>query len=416
MGELGVSVLNEYAAIFAWNDIFGTLVFLISPLYVIKGSTIYGRKYKSFGTLCLLIVLCGKMTCMLSSEIFLTYLLTLWILYFPYRSAGEKMETKLISVIVPCYNVERYLNRCVESIVKQTYPYLEIILVDDGSTDNTARLCDVWAKKDSRIKVIHKKNGGLSDARNSGIQIATGKWLGFVDSDDYLIPTMYENLYANRFCGGITVCGYLTEENKKQIKWPAIDATLSSKEALNLYIENELQAHLNGVYTYWGSYAVNKLYDSSLFKSISYPIGKKYEDMYVILPLIYNATGVKFISKCGYVYVQNLDSITHTKDIIYESLYARITQKEQLRQLWNIEDPRLNQLIAFEYFLILYRYTFLTCNEQKENNQIKKWAWDNLQKLGYNYFSNKLKIKLFLFIHYPCLISNLRKFYVSIKG
>lgn len=100
----------------------------------------------------------------------------------------------LISIIVPIYNTEKYLDRCVRSIVNQTYKNLEIILIDDGSTDNSSKMCDEWASKDSRIKVIHKNNGGLSDARNSGLDIATGNYIGFVDSDDWIDKDMYEYL------------------------------------------------------------------------------------------------------------------------------------------------------------------------------------------------------------------------------
>ena len=104
---------------------------------------------------------------------------------------------KLISVIVPVYNVEEYVEKCVLSIINQTYKNLEIILVDDGSTDNSGKICDEIAIKDNRIKVIHKKNGGLSDARNVGIDIAKGDYLGFVDSDDYIDPDMYSILLNN---------------------------------------------------------------------------------------------------------------------------------------------------------------------------------------------------------------------------
>ena len=96
------------------------------------------------------------------------------------------MDEPLISVIVPIYNVEKYLNRCIESIVNQTYKTLEIILVDDGSPDNCPQICDEWKEKDNRIKVIHKKNGGLSDARNAGLDIAQGEYIAFVDGDDFL--------------------------------------------------------------------------------------------------------------------------------------------------------------------------------------------------------------------------------------
>ena len=117
------------------------------------------------------------------------------------------MDGQLISIIVACYNVEKYLDRCIDSIVRQSYSNLEIILVDDGSTDKTGEICDKWVKKDARVKVLHRKNGGPSDARNAGIRGSKGKWLGFVDGDDYILPAMYSELYAHRVEGGIAVCG-----------------------------------------------------------------------------------------------------------------------------------------------------------------------------------------------------------------
>ena len=104
---------------------------------------------------------------------------------------GQKME--LISVIVPVYNVESYLEKCIESIQNQSYKSLEIILVNDGSTDSSGDICDKYAAHDKRIKVIHKKNGGLSSARNAGLEVANGDYIAFVDSDDYIEITMYEN-------------------------------------------------------------------------------------------------------------------------------------------------------------------------------------------------------------------------------
>ena len=104
-------------------------------------------------------------------------------------------ENELVSIIVPVYNVEQYLEKCVNSIINQSYKNLEIILVDDGATDNSGKICDELAKLDNRIKVYHKENGGLSDARNYGVERATGEYIGFVDSDDYIDPKMYEKLY-----------------------------------------------------------------------------------------------------------------------------------------------------------------------------------------------------------------------------
>jgi glycosyltransferase involved in cell wall biosynthesis len=102
---------------------------------------------------------------------------------------------ELISVIVPIYNVERYLEKCIDSIIVQSYPDLEIILVDDGATDRSGLICDEWVQRDARIRVIHKENGGLSDARNAGIEIATGAWYMFVDSDDFITPDTIERMY-----------------------------------------------------------------------------------------------------------------------------------------------------------------------------------------------------------------------------
>ena len=105
------------------------------------------------------------------------------------------MQKDVIAVVLPIYNVEKYLDRCLDRIVNQTYKNLEIILVDDGATDNCPSMCDEWAKKDSRIKVIHKKNAGLGMARNTGIENATGEYICFFDSDDYVDKNMYKKLY-----------------------------------------------------------------------------------------------------------------------------------------------------------------------------------------------------------------------------
>ena len=119
----------------------------------------------------------------------------------------------LISVIVPIYNVEKYLDRCVDSIINQTYKNLEIILVDDGSPDNCLAICDSWAEKDRRIKVIHKENGGVSSARNSALDIASGDYIGFVDSDDWIEPDMYEILIKNakKYDADISRCAGLLD-------------------------------------------------------------------------------------------------------------------------------------------------------------------------------------------------------------
>ncbi|MFR2551722.1 MAG: glycosyltransferase [Clostridioides difficile] len=126
-----------------------------------------------------------------------------------------------ISIIVPVYNVEKYLEKCVRSILAQTFTDFELILVDDGSLDSSGAMCDQFAEQDQRVKVIHKENGGLSDARNAGIELATGEYLGFVDSDDYIADDMYELLYTNivKEDADLSICGiYDVYEGKEPVE------------------------------------------------------------------------------------------------------------------------------------------------------------------------------------------------------
>ncbi|EME3187758.1 glycosyltransferase, partial [Enterococcus faecalis] len=163
-----------------------------------------------------------------------------------------------ISIIVPVYNVEKYLEKCVRSILAQTFTDFELILVDDGSPDSSGAMCDQFAEQDQRVKVIHKENGGLSDARNAGIEIATGEYLGFVDSDDYIADDMYELLYTNivKEDADLSICGiYDVYEGKEPIVKSLIQGTFSREEALLLILQgNIISVH-----------AVNKLYKRKLF-------------------------------------------------------------------------------------------------------------------------------------------------------
>lgn len=132
---------------------------------------------------------------------------------------------ELISIIVPVYNVEQYLDDCLISIINQTYKNLEIILIDDGSTDKSGKICDEYAKKDSRIIVIHKENGGVSSARNAGLRIAKGAYIGFVDPDDWIAEDMYEVLYSNakKYDADVSVCKYKIVKNRRKDNLNAIN-------------------------------------------------------------------------------------------------------------------------------------------------------------------------------------------------
>ena len=130
------------------------------------------------------------------------------------------MQNHLISVIVPVYNVEPYLKQCLDSIIAQTYTNMEIIIVDDGSPDNCPAICDLYAKADNRIKVIHKENGGLSSARNAGLEIAAGEYIGYIDSDDYIAPGMFEKMMLAMSChsnAGVVTCSFRQLKNEQEV-------------------------------------------------------------------------------------------------------------------------------------------------------------------------------------------------------
>ena len=209
----------------------------------------------------------------------------------------------VISIIVPVYKVEAYLEKCINSILNQTLSDFELILVDDGSPDSCPAICDEYAMKDSRIKVIHKENGGLSDARNAGIEIATGKYLGFVDSDDYIAPDMYESLYTiitENNCDMAICQAAVVQEGEDAIYEDSNEAyVFESKDALYQMISKKLFT----VNTW------NKLYKRKLFENIRFPKGMLYEDLATTYKLISLSDKVVYSPMKKYAYLQRQGSI-----------------------------------------------------------------------------------------------------------
>ena len=210
----------------------------------------------------------------------------------------------LISVIVPVYKVEEYLDRCVGSIVDQTYKNLEIILVDDGSPDNCPQICDRWAEKYERIKVVHKENGGLSDARNAGMPIATGEIISFVDSDDWIEPDMFEKMISRmkEDSSDVVSCGvnWVTEEGKllkcvSVEKNEVLDIVSCMNEIIN---DNKLKQHV------W-----NKLYKTEIIKHIAFEKGKYHEDAFWSYQVFGKVNRVSLMRDSFYNYVQRKNSI-----------------------------------------------------------------------------------------------------------
>lgn len=215
------------------------------------------------------------------------------------------IDNRMVSVIIPAYNVEQYVERCVYSVTKQTYRNLEIILVDDGSTDCTGIICDKLAKKDNRISVIHKTNGGLSDARNAGIDVSRGEYISFVDSDDYIASDMLEHM-MNAMCEtdiSMVVVGFWKQSgDAREYCGPNTERVVSSEEALkDIYIGHEI---------YPASW--NKLYRRALFNNNRFAVGMINEDSEIITKLLMECNRVALVSKPLYIYMIREGSITQS--------------------------------------------------------------------------------------------------------
>lgn len=214
----------------------------------------------------------------------------------------------LISVIVPIYKVEKYLKKCIDSIINQTYKNLEIILVDDGSPDNCPKICDEYANQDSRVRVIHKENGGLSDARNAGMEAATGECILFVDSDDWIKPRMIEDMHCRMIedNSDLVSSGVIwVDENGDEIRTVTVNENciFNSEQAMAALInDGKLKQHV------W-----NKLYKADLIKNIPFDKGKYHEDVYWSYKAIGEAQRVSIEKNSYYYYVQRSESIMGEK-------------------------------------------------------------------------------------------------------
>ena len=232
------------------------------------------------------------------------------------------MSDSLISVIVPVYNVARYLEKCILSIQRQTHQDLEIILSDDGSTDHSGDICDHFAALDSRIRVIHKMNGGLSDARNAGIEAASGAYYMFVDSDDFIAPDTVEKLYlaATEHDCEIAVCNIVRtyDDGTTEPFYHPVD-------------QLTVWAGQQRFETLKQPSACNKLFRAELFKDVRFPKGKFYEDTFVYHVLAYQARQIVLTGHDGYYYLSRRDSIlgqpkyTDRYFDFIEAVYTRMT-------------------------------------------------------------------------------------------
>ena len=208
----------------------------------------------------------------------------------------------LISVIVPIYKVEAYLDQCVASIAAQTHRNLEIILVDDGSPDNCGAMCDAWAEKDRRIRVIHKENGGLSDARNAGIEAAAGDYIAFVDSDDWIEPEMYEKMLAalKRENADLCACGIRSCFPDRDVRWGCMEYAAGGPEEFLALLYRDAA---------FPAAAWNKLCRRELWRALRFPVGKICEDAFTTYLLVHQARRTVQIPEALYCYRIRQNSI-----------------------------------------------------------------------------------------------------------
>ena len=241
---------------------------------------------------------------------------------------------KKISIIVPIYNMEQYLERCLLSLIHQDYQNLEIILINDGSTDNSINICNKYKKIDNRIIVINKEHSGLSDTRNIGIKKATGDYIGFVDSDDYIDKDMFKNLIegAEKYQCEISMCDLVEtyNPNEKAKRDPLNYIKMNKKQALEqlLYDKNI------------GNYVIDKLFSKTLFDNISFPIGKLYEDISTTYKLFIKANNIIYIPTTMYYYYQRSDSIVNniTRKSILDYINAVFERYYDLKNNYNFSN------------------------------------------------------------------------------
>lgn len=327
------------------------------------------------------------------------------------------MQQPLISVIVPVYNVEKYLHQCLTSIVTQSYSNLEIILIDDGSTDTSPNICDAWKNKDARISVIHKVNGGLSSARNAGLDVATGRYVTFVDSDDWLcdnaISTMY--LWMERYNCDLVMAGTTkayddgTTENIDD-KYPA--KIYSSQEALIdfLYHRSNLT-----------SAAWNKLYSMDFFrgeKAIRFPNGLNSEDYYILAQIYYRMNAMYFNPMPLYYYRIRQGSIC-TTSVIDSHTYDKILIADKI-QLF-LKKINFSNQNAINYFIMQANHDVLfdLLNKHANNSDINKQHKRLIKTSIPIYFDIsvplKRKLKILIFSITPRLYHHLTVIKKNIK-
>lgn len=294
----------------------------------------------------------------------------------------------LISIIIPLYNEEKHLDRCIKSIVKQTYKDIEIIILNDGSTDSSKEICDKWSQIDSRIKVIHKKNSGVSDTRNLGIEKSQGKYITFIDSDDYIDETMINKLYVDLINNNsdISVCGFkrITENNKILYESIKKKTTLNNK---NEFL-NELMKEKLFIGSLWG-----KLYNKELFKNNKLDKNLRIaEDLDLLIRISKDIKKISLIGENLYYYFDNEKSVTRKSNFDKYSDEIKVLEK-------NLNNSDINKKLIMSRYIRIN--TCLFYNFRKTDKKNAEYCRKIIKKIPLKiglgkYITFKQKIKYLL--------------------
>ena len=311
------------------------------------------------------------------------------------------MRNSIISVIIPVYNVEKYLSRCIESVLNQTYRNLEILIVDDGSTDDSLNICRRYEKKDKRIKVIHQDNGGLSSARNKGLMNSTGEYISFVDSDDWLHPDFLAFLYGESLLSNSDIVECSIIETFSYDKYCVVDNYIHNRITFlgdDCFIE-----FIKGVYfkqTVW-----NKLYTRKVINNILFEYGKIHEDEFWTYRIFSRAKTVSFLNFKGYYYFQRDGSIMKKpfseKNLDgYEAKCIRLNFIETNYANHIVRIEYINFLLSSIYFY--YRIVYSNIKHKKYYlHEVKSNYNDVLKKVEFKNLNIKKKILFCSFYAFP---------------
>ena len=320
---------------------------------------------------------------------------------YNFNNNMEAVKMQLFSIIVPVYNVEEYLEDCLNSIINQTYKNLEIILIDDGSTDNSGKICDIYAKFDNRIIVVHKENGGVSSARNYGLKLANGDYIVWIDSDDYIEKNalMRINEEILRLHADIVFFNYnIVEKNKiKPVKLLKINCSIISKADVFMHLAEECNMP---------SFLCNKVIKKELYANIVFNENVQMLEDYAIMPYLLNkASKIVYLSECFYNYRQINSSITHNVNSKIIKRNIKIANNKQLYILDNFPElkPSINTGKAYIAMNMLQ-----ICFENKYNVLFRYFSKILINNIVYFLFNkrvkSKCKIKALLMLKYKYYI------------